>query len=176
MLLPKAGLGSAHEDTHWRQGVRDYKYSCGQCGYNTDQHYHYRRHLLTHTGEKPYQCDVCGNRFSQSGSMQHHKRTLHGGERRHLCHLCPQCGHTFTEARSLNRHIKSVHNKIKEYKCVICERCFSLKQGLDLHMMRHTAVYCHHCPHCNRGFGRPDHMRRHIARQHTSIAWSICPC
>ena len=46
---------------------------CGKCfGSNKDV----RRHMLVHTGEKPYSCDICGRRFTQKSSMKTH-RTIH---------------------------------------------------------------------------------------------------
>jgi len=31
-----------------------------------------QRHMLTHTGEKPYSCSDCGTRFTQSGGLASH--------------------------------------------------------------------------------------------------------
>ncbi|PRD28125.1 UNVERIFIED_CONTAM: Ras-responsive element-binding protein 1 [Trichonephila clavipes] len=49
---------------------------CNICLYTTSKTTNLRRHLLIHSREKPFQCDVCSKSFTQ-------KQTLH----RHICRV-----------------------------------------------------------------------------------------
>ncbi|KFM64163.1 Ras-responsive element-binding protein 1, partial [Stegodyphus mimosarum] len=52
-------------------------YYCDYCEYSTRVSTHFHNHVRRHTGERPYCCPVCHQRFSVKSSMLRHLHTQH---------------------------------------------------------------------------------------------------
>ncbi|KAI8326928.1 STE like transcription factor-domain-containing protein [Choanephora cucurbitarum] len=55
--------------------VRHFDCPVPTCGKIFKRLEHMKRHLRTHTLERPYLCDMCGKRFSRSDNLAQHKKT-----------------------------------------------------------------------------------------------------
>ncbi|XP_062846857.1 zinc finger protein 516 [Trichomycterus rosablanca] len=52
-------------------------YICSVCGKGFNQPSHYRTHMRSHTGERPFQCQYCPYSAAQKGNLKTHVQTVH---------------------------------------------------------------------------------------------------
>ncbi|KAK4515388.1 Glutaryl-CoA dehydrogenase [Mucor velutinosus] len=64
-----------HNQHHHHSAVRHFECPLPSCGKIFKRLEHMKRHLRTHTLERPFLCDLCGKRFSRSDNLAQHKKT-----------------------------------------------------------------------------------------------------
>ncbi|XP_075317284.1 POZ (BTB) and AT hook-containing zinc finger 1 isoform X2 [Odontesthes bonariensis] len=138
---------------------------CDICGKVFRDVYHLNRHKLSHSGEKPYACPVCGLRFKRKDRMSYHVRSHDGSVGKP--YVCQSCGKGFSRPDHLNGHIKQVHTTERPHKCQICNASFATRDRLRSHLACHEdKIPCKVCGKFLRAAYMTDHLKKHSEGTH----------
>lgn len=116
-----------HKDPH----IKPHKqFKCGICDKCFDKKVaKNRHHLLVHTLERPFSCDICKGTFVDKSCVRNHMQ-------QHIQHYCPICNEPFRHAFNIKRHML-VHNGLRPYNCSMCDKTYKHSSHLKRHLKQH---------------------------------------
>ncbi|XP_008292080.1 zinc finger protein 131 isoform X1 [Stegastes partitus] len=115
---------------------------CEYCKKHFDHFGHFKEHLRKHTGEKPYECPDCHERFARNSTLK--------------CHMAAcQNGAGAKKGRK------------KLYECQVCSSVFNSWDQFKDHLVSHTGVKPNHCTLCDMWFTHPKELKAHLKDVHS---------
>lgn len=116
---------------------------CEYCKKHFDHFGHFKEHLRKHTGEKPYECPDCHERFARNSTLK--------------CHMAAcQNGAGAKKGRK------------KLYECQVCSSVFNSWDQFKDHLVSHTGDKPNHCTMCDMWFTYPKDLKAHLKDVHST--------
>uniref|UniRef100_G1TPT0 Ras-responsive element-binding protein 1 n=1 Tax=Oryctolagus cuniculus TaxID=9986 RepID=G1TPT0_RABIT len=135
-------------------------HSCSICGKSLSSASSLDRHMLVHSGERPYKCTVCGQSFTTNGNMHRHMK-IHEKDPTSTTAAAPpsplkrrrlSSKRKLTHDAELEREDPAPAKKMVEdgqsgdleknadevFHCPVCFKEFVCKYGLETHMETHS--------------------------------------
>ena len=133
-----------------------------------------KTHMLGHSGQRPFKCDLCDKDFTRNAHLKRHKQINHEGLKSANQEVqCDQCEGTFANKHSLRKHVRKIH-EVKQYFCDVCGQSFHKNHLLRNHKMEHTGdQFPFKCSKCMKLFKFPFQLKRH-ERIHNGYSCDIC--
>nr|XP_046216567.1 zinc finger protein ZFMSA12A-like isoform X1 [Oncorhynchus gorbuscha] len=146
------------------------QFECPQCGKVFKWHNSLKKHLVTHSTDKVFNCRYCGEGpFPGVAELRAHQKA-HGAEDKP--YKCKQCGKGFSSQVWQNNH-EQRHSQERSKICPSCGKAFRCKGDLKLHMRTHTGERPYQCTYCTKRFSVNGNLTIHI-RTHTGEKPFLC--
>ncbi|NWW52431.1 ZBT40 protein, partial [Pedionomus torquatus] len=143
------------------------------------------RHMVTHGGGKPFNCEICGKAYQQLSGLWYHNRTHHPDVFAAQNHRsskfsslqCSSCDKTFSSTAAHRKHVKAEHTDVKFHECEVCKELFPTLALLQVHVKcRHSGSQPFHCLYCSASFHSPGALQSHVTTKHFKQTESTFPC
>ncbi len=139
-------------------------HQCVTCGRSFKLSGDLNRHVMIHTGEKPFKCSFCPEKFRLKSAMMTHAMRHHTGDRPHKCNL-RAAGYVTPELRY---HVMT-HTGERPYKCSQRGKAFIAHSNLRAHTKMHLTEKPYPCDLCSTSFKRSQNLREHERKQHRGV-------